>query len=556
MTRLNRGRWITHALLGLFLLFLGIVPQSVSSASKTPVVAEPKLDIDFVVDTSSRNFGQNLQVAKAAIGAYLENVNPSVRLGMHIFSGPATQTRILSVDQTVFRASLKALRTEQEADTNLFDSIDFAANAFDRKFDYKRQLVVVTDGFDSSSTKTLDEVATKLAGAGTRVDIIALDSIDADKEVTQQLASRTGGIVVRGVELANIKARAIQTMAWATPWAPPVIPEPSLFSKILASKIVLALGALLVFAALGVGVFMMLGPKPQAVKLLGDSADGKKDKGSSAVSGMVANLANVADKALLRGDVKKSKKGKKKGGISALLERAGMDMRPGEFLIISVVSGLACAALGYLYKGQILGIIALPLGMFILPRVVVKRKGKKRADAFSEQLSDTLQLLSSSLRAGQGLMQAIDSVAKEGDKPASEEFRRVTVEARLGRDLVDSLKGMCERLDSEDFGWVIPAIEINREVGGDLAEVLETVASTVRDRADIRRQVKTLSAEGKMSAYVLLGLPIGIALMVKASNPAYIGALLTGTGLWLSGAGVLLMVIGGVWLFKLCKIEF
>jgi tight adherence protein B len=556
MTRLNRGRWIPHALLGLFLLFLGIVPQSVSSASKTPVVVVPKLDIDFVIDTSSRNFGQNLQIAKAAVGAYLENVNPAVRVGMHIFSGPATQTRVLSVDQTVFRASLKALRTEQEADTNLFDSVDFAANAFDRKFDYKRQLVVVTDGFDSSSGKTLDEVATKLAGAGTRVDVIALDSIDANKEVTQQLASRTGGIVIRGVELANIKARAVQTMTWATPWAPPVMPEPSLFSKILASKVVLALGALLVFAALGVGMFMMLGPKQQAVKLLGDSGDAKKDKGSSAVSGMVANLANVADKALARGDVKKSKKGKKKGGISALLERAGMDMRPGEFLIISVVSGLACAALGYLYKGQILGIIALPIGMFILPRVVVKRKGKKRADAFSEQLSDTLQLLSSSLRAGQGLMQAIDSVAKEGDKPASEEFRRVTVEARLGRDLVDSLKGMCERLDSEDFGWVIPAIEINREVGGDLAEVLETVASTVRDRADIRRQVKTLSAEGKMSAYVLLGLPIGIALMVKASNPAYIGALLTGTGLWLSGAGVLLMVIGGVWLFKLCKIEF
>jgi tight adherence protein B len=556
MTRLNRGRWVTHALLGLFLLFLGIVPQSVSSASKTPVVADPKLDIDFVVDTSSRNFGQNLQIAKAAIGAYLENVNPATRVGMHAFSGPATQRQVLSVDQSAFRASLKGLRTDPEADTNLFDSIDFAANAFDRTFDYKRQIVVVTDGFDSSSGKSLEEVATKLAGAGTRVDVISLDSTDADPEVTRQLASRTGGIVVRGVELANIKARAIQTMAWATPWTPPVVPEPSLLSKILASKIVLALGALLVFAALGVGVFTLLGAKPQAVKLLGDSADEKKEKGSSAVSGIVANLANVADKAILRGDVKKSKKGKKRGGISPMLEKAGMDMRPGEYLIIAVVSGLACAALAYLWKGQIAGGIGMFLGLFVLPRTVVKRKGKKRAAAFSEQLSDTLQLLSSSLRAGQGLMQAIDSVAKEGDKPASEEFRRVTVEARLGRDLVDSLKGMCERLDSEDFGWVIPAIEINREVGGDLAEVLETVASTVRDRADIRRQVKTLSAEGKMSAYVLLGLPIGIALMVKASNPAYIGALLTGTGLWLSGAGVLLMVIGGVWLFKLCKIEF
>jgi tight adherence protein B len=153
-------------------------------------------------------------------------------------------------------------------------------------------------------------------------------------------------------------------------------------------------------------------------------------------------------------------------------------------------------------------------------------------------------------------MQAVDSVAKEGDAPASEEFRRVVVESRLGRDLVDSLKSMGKRLDSEDFQWVIPAIEINREVGGDLAEVLDTVATTVRDRADIRRQVKTLSAEGRMSAYVLLALPIAIAMMVRASNPTYIGELTHGTGLWLAGIGILLMVIGGFWLFSLCKIEF
>lgn len=552
MIRVNRLRWTAHALLGLCLLFLGIVPQAVSSASSTPLVAEPKLDIDFVVDTSSRNFGQNLQIAKAAVGAYLDNVDPAVRIGMHVFSGPATQTRVLSNDKVVFRSSLKSLRTDADADTNLFDSIDFAANAFDRKFEYKRQLVVVTDGFDSSSKKTLEEITTKLAGAGTRIDIIALDSVDADTEVTNQLASRTGGIVVRGVELANVRARATQTMAWAIPWTAPPVPEPSMFTKILGSKIVLALGALLVFGALTIGIFMMLGPKPEAVMLLGQSAELKEDKPASAVSGLVANIANAADKAMSK---KEGKKGKS-GGISKMLEKAGMDLRPGEFLIVAVMAGLGTAALGYVYKGQIAGGIGLLLGGLIFPRVFLKRKGKKRADAFSEQLSDTLQLLSSSLRAGQGLMQAIDSVAKEGDKPASEEFRRVTVEARLGRDLIDSLKGMCDRLDSEDFGWVIPAIEINREVGGDLAEVLETVASTVRDRADIRRQVKTLSAEGKMSAYVLLGLPVVIALMVKASNPAYIGALLTGTGVYLSIGCVLLMVIGGVWLFKLCKIEF
>ena len=104
------------------------------------------------------------------------------------------------------------------------------------------------------------------------------------------------------------------------------------------------------------------------------------------------------------------------------------------------------------------------------------------------------------------------------------------VEARLGRDVVDAMKAMADRVRSEDFGWVVPAIEINREVGGDLAEVLDTVAKTIRDRADLRRQVKTLSAEGKFSAYVLLSLPVAITLIIRASNPTYIAALGHGKG--------------------------
>jgi tight adherence protein B len=153
-------------------------------------------------------------------------------------------------------------------------------------------------------------------------------------------------------------------------------------------------------------------------------------------------------------------------------------------------------------------------------------------------------------------MQAIDSVAKEGDAPASDEFRRVVTETRLGRDLIDSLRAMADRIQSEDFNWVIPAIEINREVGGDLAEVLDTVAGTIRDRADIRRQVKTLSAEGRLSAYVLLSLPIGIAAFINFSNPSYLVELRTSPGYYLAGIAILAMIVGGVWLFKLCKIEF
>ena len=132
----------------------------------------------------------------------------------------------------------------------------------------------------------------------------------------------------------------------------------------------------------------------------------------------------------------------------------------------------------------------------------------------------------------------------------------MVVETRLGRDLVDAMRSAAVRVKSEDMSWVVPAVEINREVGGDLAEVLDQVGQTIRDRADLKRQVKTLSAEGRLSAVILLGLPFTLAGFIKMSNPEYMDPLFKGIGLYLVGMAGLAMVLGGFWLLKICKIEF
>jgi tight adherence protein B len=177
----------------------------------------------------------------------------------------------------------------------------------------------------------------------------------------------------------------------------------------------------------------------------------------------------------------------------------------------------------------------------------------RRRTQFADQLADTLQLLGSSLRAGYGLVQAVDAVAKEAPSPTDAEFRRVVVESRLGRDLSASLWAAARRLEVVDFDWVVQAIEIHREVGGDLAEVLDNVGATIRDRNQLRRQVKALTAEGRYSAYVLLALPFVLALLMKVINPEYMGDLFKGFGLVLVGFGGVLMVTGTVWLRKLCR---
>jgi tight adherence protein B len=531
--RANRFRVITHVLLGFALLLLGTVPQAASHAAKTAKVKpQPRLDVIAVIDSSARNYGR----------AMPENV----RVGLVSFGQFPTVIRDLSTSRDATVAAMS--RISAQGDPRFYDGLGLASEQFTAGLAIKRQIIVVSDGADLGSTARLDQIAGTLAVQGIKVDALTFESFDQNPTALAALTDRTGGVSLPLKDFAGLRDLAVRTAEWARPPAPPEVAKLSIYSRLLASPIVLGLGLLLVFGSLTGVMLLLTAPKPKAVELVANSGLEEKKSGSASMSGIAERLTTVADKAL-------EKQGKT-SGLNTLLERAGINLKPGEFLVICGAGGAMATAVGFLFHGPIgAGVFGL-LGTFVLPRKFVKRKAKKRSAAFGEQLSDTLQLLSSSLRAGQGLMQAVDSVAREGDAPASEEFRRVVVESRLGRDLVDSLKSMGKRLDSEDFQWVIPAIEINREVGGDLAEVLDTVATTVRDRADIRRQVKTLSAEGRMSAYVLLALPIAIALMVRASNPSYIGELTHGAGLYLAGVGIFLMVIGGFWLFSLCKIEF
>jgi tight adherence protein B len=182
---------------------------------------------------------------------------------------------------------------------------------------------------------------------------------------------------------------------------------------------------------------------------------------------------------------------------------------------------------------------------------------RQRRKKFADQLAETLQILAGTLRAGHGLSQGFDTVAREAEAPTAEEIRRLSIETRLGRDLVDGLKSLADRMESEDFRWVAQAIEIQRDVGGDLAEVLDSVASTIRDRTRIRRQVAALSAEGRMSALVLMILPFALGGVMAVSNPDYVRPLFgSAKGYQLLAIGAALLAAGGLWLRRIVKPAF
>jgi tight adherence protein B len=181
----------------------------------------------------------------------------------------------------------------------------------------------------------------------------------------------------------------------------------------------------------------------------------------------------------------------------------------------------------------------------------------KRRNTFDQQLGDTLQLLAGGLRAGHSILRAIDAAATESLSPTSEEMRRVVTETSLGRDLQSSLNDTAERMRNEDFVWIAQAIQINREVGGNLAEVLDQVNETIRERSEIKGHIKALAAEGKFSAYILMAMPIGIVTMLMLVNPGYMNVMFTHPLGWgMIVASIILMTIGGLWMRKIIDLKF
>jgi tight adherence protein B len=243
--------------------------------------------------------------------------------------------------------------------------------------------------------------------------------------------------------------------------------------------------------------------------------------------------------------------------IARSLDAAGSSWRPAEWLLLHAAIFVGAGVVGLvLGKGSILlGLVFLAAGA-IGPRVWLTIRRSRRRKAFSSSLPDTLQLMSGSLAAGLSLAQSVDTIVREGVEPISSEFKRVLVETRLGVNLEDALEAVAERFESRDFAWVVMAIKIQRQVGGNLAELLDTVAATMREREYMRRQVAALAAEGKLSAWVLGGLPPAFLLYLLVTNRDYVIVLFTDPIGWLMlGGATVLLALGVFWMSRLVKVE-
>jgi tight adherence protein B len=241
--------------------------------------------------------------------------------------------------------------------------------------------------------------------------------------------------------------------------------------------------------------------------------------------------------------------------VETMLEQADLPLRPAEVLffwgaslLIAVIFGLLAGGLG----------LALVLGGALSagPSLFVMRKRTKRLKAFSTVLPDTLQLLAGSLRAGFSLVQGVGAVAQEASEPTASQLQRAFNENRLGRTIEDALDDVADRMQSADLAWVVMAIRIQREVGGNLAELLDTVSDTISQRERIRREISALTAEGRLSAGILGVLPLGLAAVIAVMNPGYLSPLFTTpAGITMVVGAVLMNIVGFIWLRNVLDIE-
>ena len=429
------------------------------------------------------------------------------------------------------------------------------------------QLVTLAYQTGEPSLGTIQEGAGGVTISASRPDQISAAYDDALLVATDRLIVRFEGTsdrAVRGdatfdlgstqtsISYVGGTATNIKVALTAVP-----IPEASGIS-FFRSTTGLYVALLLVFVAVGLAVFSL-----GSLFAGGDtSLEGLLDRYSGQGDGAALSDEEtvIVQTALVKKAVELSESFADERGflvkLETLLEKSNLPLRAGEAMGIFGAGVVLGAFLGFILIGGIIGAVIMAVGVGITMIVGLNFKARRRIRKFEQQLPDTLQLLAGTLRAGYSLPQGLEAVSHEIQDPMGYELRRAMTEARLGREIEDALGATAERTDSPDFAWAVMAIGIQREVGGNLNELLMTVSDTMIARERLKGEVAALTAEGKMSAILLGGLPPGLGFVMWLMNPDYINQLFVTTiGNVMLGGGIVAALIGFVWMKKVITIN-
>lgn len=553
----------------------------------------------LAIDTSN-SMAQNgrFEAAKAAALTFLETVPDDVAVGIVTFDGDVSTALEPTTDRGAAETVVTGLALSEG--TLLYDgvlsAVDLAGD------DGQRTILVLSDGADTGEATALTDVTAAIEETATLVDVVSLDQENKPKAAAalSDLAAAGQGEVIEstGDALAEAFAAEAEVLAHQILVTAPLpdgfdaeeatvaitLPTPdgdlvaSAFAKIqdapedasgptnapidpdeswqlptwalYAGILVFGLGV--VTAAL---LLVPAKPQPMSIAERVTAYTGRPGTSTPETDKPAADPMLDQAKAAAAGVLERNKGLEEK--LATRLTAAGSGFKPSEWLLLHVGIVIMTGILGLLMSGGsiVIGILFLLVGYF-LPRIYLRIKASRRRKAFNAGLPDTLQLMAGSLSAGLSLAQSVDTITREGQEPIASEFKRVLVESRIGVPLEDAFDGVAGRFGSKDFAWVVMAIRIQRQVGGNLAELLTTVAATMRERQYLRRQVDTLAAEGKLSAWILGLLPPCVFAFVMLTQPEYMKPLYSDPrGLMVFGGAVAWLVLGVFWMSRIVKVE-
>jgi tight adherence protein B len=563
----------------------GSVAASNLGRSKTVVLA---------IDRSRSMAGQALQDASAAADAFVSAKPASDSIGIVAFGKHALAlTSGFSTSTIDAIGALRSISVDAQSGTALYDAITLASGELASQPARGRVLIVLTDGKDVSSRATLADAVRAARQAGVAVYPIAIAGSEYTPAPLQRLAQETGGQFFKASDSGALMevystiasqlartwrisflttarpgddvklrvtvpgqgaaARDVQVPggpggAEASPGPSPVLPS-GFYGSSGTLAVAIAVGCLVLLAF----VILLAAKKSVWLKerlephIAPAQVQGKR-RASRQRLAFASSVIRATERAL--GNLRQFR------ALSRLLERADLPLRAAEFAYLALACAIVLSLLAFaatrsgiaLFLGFVVG--ALP------PFGFVMFKARRRLKQFENQLPDLLITLAASLKAGHSFRQGIQSVVDEGQAPASDEFKRVLTDTQLGRPMEDSLVEMADRVGSKNFSFVITAVTIQRQVGGSLAGLFDMVAETVRQRQQFQRRIRSLTAMGRMSAYVLIGLPFFLAIAMTVINKSFMAPLWQRhAGHMLIAAGLTMMLVGSAILKKIVSFK-
>ena len=592
-TRLHLGLTASERAVGFEVRENGHRVKNLKIDSKT---YKQPVGVTLLMDVSGSMQGKPLEDAKAAAKLFVQRAHGSDRIAIVAFSTTVSRVADFTSDKNQLNQAIASLQAGGE--TAVYDALRDSMSAAQNQPIKHQSVILLSDGADTASRYSADlagELASKLK---IPVSAIALQSPDFNPDPIENIAKRSGGRLLtapssagllglydglaselhnryqlaytstaRGPKarievIANVAGHALRA---ATVISTPSLAQPARGSASQPVRISKRLsGFAIPWVAAGFGflaVFLLtlalsnlILPSRNTLSnqlKYYDQLKGRKqtDKKQPLLEQTHQSLVEIIKRLSIRYDFTAYAQSK--------LAAAGLPVNPYEYMMIHLLGVIAISTLAVLFSGSMpTAIFVVAVGV-VTPLLVVEAMVLRRQSTFNDQLPDTLDMLAASMRAGYGLQQAVVAAGRETREPTASELKRVSSQVQMGMLLEDALSRMAERVGSAPFRWVVLAIAIHREAGGNLAEILDNLANSLRQRETMRRQIKALTAEGNLSAIILIALPFLEAFVLVWLNPGYMSLLVTTLpGVLMLMVALGLMGVGALWLRRIAQIEY